>query len=57
MRSDELETSPRAGIIGPIRREIVFEPVPEPGPAELPPAEPVRPDEPARPSEPVSVPS
>jgi hypothetical protein len=57
MHSDEPHTSPRAGSIGPIRREIVFEPLPKPGPVERPPAEPARPEEPARPSEPVSAPS
>ena len=57
MHSDELDTSPRAGSIGPIRREIVFEPLPEPSPAQSPPAEPARPEEPARPAEPVSAPS
>jgi hypothetical protein len=57
MHPDELATGPKAGSIGPIRREIVFEPLPEPVPTELPPAEPARPEEPARPSEPVSSPS
>ena len=59
MHPDELGTAPRAGAIGPIRREIVFEPLPEPGPTVSPPApaEPAHPEEPARPSEPVSVPS
>ena len=57
MHSDELDTIPRAGSIGPIRREIVFEPMPEPSPTQSPPAEPARPEEPARPSDPVSVPS
>jgi hypothetical protein len=39
--------APRAGEIGPIRREIVFEPLPEPArPVERPPAEPARPPEP-----------
>lgn len=35
--------APRAGEIGPVRREIVFEPVEEPLPVEAPPApEPAR---------------
>ena len=39
--------APRSGEIGPIRREIVFEPLPEPGhPLEPPPADPARPPEP-----------
>jgi hypothetical protein len=54
MHPDERHHSPQAGSIGPIRREIVFEPLPEPArPPDRPPPEP----EPARPSEPVSVPS
>jgi hypothetical protein len=57
MRSHEGDTEFRAGSIGPIRREIVFEPLPEPEPSQRPPAEPVRPAEPARPVEPVVPPS
>jgi hypothetical protein len=57
MHPDELETGPQAGAIGPIRREIVFEPLTEPVRAPEPPPEPARPEEPARPAEPVSVPS
>ena len=63
MHPDELGTAPKAGAIGPIRREIVFEPlpepprVPEPAPHEPAPAEPARPDAPAQPTEPVTVPS
>jgi len=57
MHPDEPDPRPRAGNIGPIRREIVFEPLPEPSPAVLPPDEPARPEEPARPSEPVPTPS
>jgi len=58
MHPDELGTVPRAGAIGPIRREIVFEPLPEPGPTvSPPPAEPAAPGAPAEPAAPVSVPS
>jgi hypothetical protein len=57
MHRDQPDTAPRAGSIGPIRREIVFEPLPEPGPSLPPPAEPARPEEPVRPAEPVSTPS
>ena len=58
MHPDELDTRPQAGAIGPIRREIVFEPLPEPARLpEPPPPEPARPDEPARPAEPVTSPS
>ena len=56
MHPDELGPAPQAGAIGPIRREIVFEPLSEPGPAVLPPAEPAQPPEPA-PTEPVRTPS
>ena len=64
---EHVSGAPRAGEIGPIRREIVFEPltepvrIPEPVPTE--PAEPevpeapVRPGEPVRPAEPAPVPS
>jgi hypothetical protein len=45
---EQVLRAPRAGDIGPIRREIIFEPLPEPTrPIERPPAEPVRPPEPA----------
>ena len=54
---NEPDTVPQAGTIGPIRREIVFEPLPEPGPVVVPPAEPAPPPEPARPAEPVPTPS
>jgi len=68
MHPDELGTAPKAGAIGPIRREIVFEPLPEPvrvpepaphepAPPEPVPSEPARPDAPAQPTEPVTVPS
>jgi hypothetical protein len=64
MHRDEPDTTvPQAGAIGPIRREIVFEPLPEPSPSMPAPAEPARPEEPARPAdparpaEPVPVPS
>ena len=67
MHLDEPNDRPQAGNIGPIRREIVFEPLPElvppvEAPAESPPAEsprvePSRPAEPARPSERAPVPS
>jgi len=53
---NEPDPVPQAGTIGPIRREIVFEPLSEPGPAVLPPAEPAQPLEPA-PTEPVRTPS
>jgi hypothetical protein len=59
MHPDERDHGPQAGSIGPIRREIVFEPLPEPArpPDRRPPEpEPARPEEPA-PSEPVSVPT
>ena len=49
-------SSPRAGQIGPIRREIIFEPVHEqPAPAEPVPAEPSVPQ--TKPQEPVPEPS
>jgi len=58
MHPDQLDRGPRAGSIGPIRREIVFEPLPDPvRQPERPPPEPARPEEPTHPSEPVSVPS
>jgi hypothetical protein len=48
--------SPRAGQIGPIRREIIFEPVHEqPAPAEPTPVEPAVPE--PQPQEPVPDPS
>jgi len=56
MHPDELGPAPQAGAIGPIRREIVFEPLPEPGPAVSPPP-PAEPAVPAEPAAPVSVPS
>jgi hypothetical protein len=57
MHQDEPDSVFQAGSIGPIRREIVFEPLPEPEPPGRPPAEPARPEEPVRPAEPVSAPS
>ena len=57
MHPDELGPAPQAGAIGPIRREIVFEPLPEPVRIPAPPPEPARPAEPERPVEPVPTPS
>ena len=58
MHPDEPDTRPQAGSIGPIRREIVFEPLPEPvRRPESPPAEPARPDEPAHPAAPTPTPA
>jgi hypothetical protein len=63
MHPDQLGTAPQAGAIGPIRREIVFEPLPdpvrtpEPAPPEPAPPEPSRPETPVRPAEPVPIPS
>jgi hypothetical protein len=62
MHLDDPNARPQGGNIGPIRREIVFEPLPDPAdpgapaapaeptespPTESPPAEPVRRSEPA----------
>ena len=53
MHLDESDARPQAGNIGPIRREIVFEPLPDPtGPVEPAPAESPLPAEPAQPTEP-----
>jgi hypothetical protein len=53
-----LVTQPRAGEIGPVRREIIFEPLHEqPAPAEPMPAEPSPSAPEPRPQEPAPVPS
>ena len=60
MHPDELGTAPQAGAIGPIRREIVFEPLPEPVRTPEPaPPDPDRPEpgRPEAPVEPVPIPS
>jgi hypothetical protein len=49
-------TSPRAGEIGPVRREIIFEPLTEPSPAQPAPSVPASPEpehQPETPAEPV----